>query len=495
MTFAEMIKHQTQITTTENGAMCYNTTNSPLLNLFSRVGALRQNSDEEIISLYLAARQENEDLADRLVLYSRDIREGGAGERRVGRLLFKTLATLEPEKVKRNLLKFVDLGRWDDLFVLEDTPCEEAMWGIVTFQLRTDIKCMKEKQPISLLFKWLPSINTSSKETKRLAKKYVKILGISEKQYRKMLSNGRRYLDVVEKKMSIKDWDNINFEIVPSKAMSNYSKAFARNTPKFEEYLNKLKEGKAKINAGAIYPYELLRPIINELEHEVFYGRTSSTVEEQIDVIEAQWKALPNYIEPGQNVLCIADCSGSMYDGFSIAASVGLSIYFAERNTGPYKDMVLSFASNPKFIDLSVYSSLKNKAKAIIEHDGMSTNFDKTLNLIFDVANKTKDVPKALILISDGEIDRYTSHFKYEVEDIFSKWKNKFEEGGLVFPKIIFWRADNCSASHYLTQNIKLCSLVSGNSPAIFKNLTSLIDKDAYAAMVEILSNPIYSYN
>lgn len=116
-------------TLTENGGYCYSSTGSDLLDMFASIGGMRGRSDEDIIRLYLAARKENAELADKIVLYARSIRgKGGLGERRIGRLLLKTLACIEPKKVERNFQTFVDIGRWDDLYALVGTPCEAAMW-------------------------------------------------------------------------------------------------------------------------------------------------------------------------------------------------------------------------------------------------------------------------------------------------------------------------------------------------------------------------------
>ena len=49
--------------------------------------------------------------------------------------------------------------------------------------------------------------------------------------------------------------------------------------------------------------------------------------------LEAQWKALPDYVQEGTNILVMADTSGSMY-GRPMASALGLAVYFAERNMG-----------------------------------------------------------------------------------------------------------------------------------------------------------------
>ena len=127
MNFSDAFKMAATEKMTENGGKAYSSTGSNLLNLFSTVGGLRNVSDATIIDMFKKSRDEDKELADNLVLYSRNIRNNGCGERRVGRILLKELAALDPQKIIRNFQTIVDNGRWDDLFCLFDTSCEDKM--------------------------------------------------------------------------------------------------------------------------------------------------------------------------------------------------------------------------------------------------------------------------------------------------------------------------------------------------------------------------------
>lgn len=136
-------------TLTENGGYCYSSTGSDLLDMFASIGGMRGRSDEDIIRLYLAARKENAELADKIVLYARSIRgKGGLGERRIGRLLLKTLACIEPKKVTNNLDLIVENGRFDDLYELEGTPVEPQMWYYMNTTLDKNLRCMYQDKPV-----------------------------------------------------------------------------------------------------------------------------------------------------------------------------------------------------------------------------------------------------------------------------------------------------------------------------------------------------------
>lgn len=98
----EFINQEANITTTENGAATYASTNSYCLDLFATIGALRNSYEDEIVSRFIRAYAENADLAMKILFFARDIR-GGLGERRVFRVILSWLAENEPYSVRQNL--------------------------------------------------------------------------------------------------------------------------------------------------------------------------------------------------------------------------------------------------------------------------------------------------------------------------------------------------------------------------------------------------------
>lgn len=487
--FASMMSTISDISSTENGGRCFSTTGGgALLDLFSSIGGMRNRDESDIINMWRAAREEDKELADNLILYTRNIRECGLGERKIGRLLIKELAKIDPSKVSRNLDTIVKAGRWDDLFCLIGTDIEGEVWKFIENQLRTDVSNMKNNQPISLCAKWMPSINTSSKETRRLARKACVILGVSERSYRKMLSALRKYIDVVEKKISAREWDSIEFDTVPSVAMNRYINSFNRNCPEsFSKYKESLVKGEAKVNASVLYPYDLVKNYIRS--YNSWGGR------DNIDVItEEQWKALPNYVNDGDDVLFVCDTSGSMlcYNYEPISTAVGLSLYFAQRNKGAYHNMFMTFSSNPEIRKIDENWSLQGCLDYVLESKwGMSTNLDKTFKLIFDIAKEARDVPKALVIVSDMEINQWGS--TSITESISQKWRKKFNSIGLEMPKLIYWNVA-CRNNNILSQCNENISYVSGYGIGAFNFLQTLINKSAYEAMKEILTNKAFNW-
>ena len=251
--FVNAAKAMSNQTRTENGGLAYSSTNGgALLDLYAKIGGMRKRDASAIISDWKAARQENPTLADNLILYARNIRDCGLGERRIGRILLAELGRIDSEKVIRNLQTIVDTGRWDDLFIFLNGkyPVIEAkVWEFIANQLRADAQGAAKNQPISILAKWMPSINTSSQETRKLGRRACRYLGLTERTYRKTLAKLRAHIGVVETKMSAGKWDEIDFESVPSVAMSRYIKTYnKRCQERFAAYKASLEKGEAKVN-------------------------------------------------------------------------------------------------------------------------------------------------------------------------------------------------------------------------------------------------------
>lgn len=491
--FVETMKDIANTTYTDNGAKAYSSTRGgTVLDLFGRIGSMRSVSDTEIVSAWQAARAEDKELADNMVLYARDIRNGGCGERRVGRILLKRLAVIDPAKVTRNFDTIVDCGRWDDLFTFIGTPVEDAMWQYVKEQLMKDVEGMRQSAPISLAAKWMPSINTSSRDTRALAKKACSVLGLTSRTYRKSLSALRRYLDIVERRISAREWDKINFEAVPALAMNRYIGQFnAHCQEAFQAYKNAVVRGEAKVNAATLYPYDITQKFFNGSNSYWSNDFNNSHLD---DIDEEQWKALPNYVNEDYDVLVLADVSGSMYCNRyrPLATSVGLATYFAQRNKGAYHDLYLTFTDNPHFIEINDNWTLEHTLRYVAsEGMGYNTNLDKAFEAIYEVAKTAHEVPRALVVISDQQIDPW--YDGTYCDSIASKWQRKYAEIDLEAPKLILWNVEE-SKGRVLARYNENVSYCSGYGIAPFKNLTAYIEKSAYEAMVEVLSKPAFAW-
>lgn len=472
---------------TENGAVARSTTGNCLLDFYAISGALRTRSEADILSLFKKAWDENPLYALKTVFMTRDIR-GGRGERRTARIILKYLADVAPQTVIKNFDNIMEMGRADDFYEFVGTSVESAMWQYLRNQIVEDLKNMRAEKPISLTAKWLKSINTSSKESRALGRKTARALGLTEREYRKTLSRLRNYLKVVEVKMSANEWNDIDYAAVPAVAMNRYRKAFKRHNPSaFDTFIEKVEKGEEKINASTLYPYDLVEKMLDGSRYWL------SGIKED-SVIEAQWKALPNYIEGENNVLVMADVSGSMY-GRPIATSVGLAIYFAERNKGAFKNTYMTFTNCPHYIQIQPGQTLAEKVEAVMRTDvGYNTNLERAFMQVLDTAVTNhvpqEDMPKAMVVISDMEIDPY---FRGRGLDFVSEMARRFRAAGYQMPRLVLWNVEARSNTFHANSTNPYVTFASGQGVAEFKNVLASISLDAYAAMMKVLDDERYA--
>ena len=487
--FLSFLQKENNFTYTENGATALKSTSSHLVDLFGSIGSLRSRNALDIEHLFAPAYNESPLLAMKMLFYARNIR-GGLGERRTFRVILKYLAITRPEVVAENFDAIALFGRYDDFYTLVETPVENEMWQYLRTQFELDLSNASKGEPISLLCKWLKSVNTSSEESKRLGKLTAKAFNLSQKNYRLKLAKLRKYVKVTEVNMSAGNWTDIIYSEVPSRAMTCYRNAFkAHDLEGFTAYINALTKGEAKVNASTLFPYDILEKLGLCCHYGNANGHFAFTNYDAL--LEAQWKALPNYVQGTQNVLIMADTSGSMC-GRPLCTSLGLAMYFAERNKGAFKDVFMTFSSKPSLISLKG-DTLYDKIKAIpsiVENTNLEAAFDLILKVATTNHLSMSELPKALVIITDMEFDMAT--------DCRGNWtfyesmEKKYQLAGYSLPNVIFW---NVNARHDVFQvacDKKGVQLASGQSPAVFKSVLANIGKTPYEAMVATLNDPVY---
>lgn len=501
--FIEAIADEANFTSnmkfTENGAVALSSTGNSLLDFYATSGALRQQNETEIINLFKKAYEENPLAAMKALFFTRDIR-GGRGERRTFRVILKWLANKAPLNVIINFDEIMELGRADDFYVLVGTKAEFYMWQYLKMQFAKDLQNAKSGKPCSLLAKWLKSNNTSSKESRLLADKTAKAFGLTPREYRKSLAYLRKHLKVVETKMSANEWTSIEYSQVPAIAMNRYRKAFERHDVEgFNKFVKRVESGEEEIKASTLYPYDLTYDYLYNRGHNPFYY---NSVKED-PIIEAQWKALPNYVEGEHNVLVMADVSGSM-EGKPMATSIGLAIYFAERNHGAFKNYYMAFSSNPTFIKVNPSDSLIKKVDSVLATEiGYSTNLEGAFRKILNTALMNKvpqeDMPKALVVISDMEIDPFfhkdTSKYGYYRNynlDFVSEMVKRFHAAGYEMPKLVLWNVDARANTFHADATNPYVTFASGSGVAEFKSVLDGINLSAFEAMMETLNQERY---
>ena len=504
MNFANAMYRMGSEKLTENGAFAYNSTaQGAMLDLFSQIGALRTRSEQDIINKFAAAFHEDKLLATKMLFYAGDIREGGLGERRTFRICLKWLAETHPNIVLKNIELIPFYNRWDSMFVLAGTDCEAKMWELIAETLTKDVRAMKSSTaskhvPVSLLAKWMPSENTSSAKTRALATKAIRALKLTPRSYRRMLSALRKHINVTERLMSAGEWGKIDYAKVPSYAMKNYGSAFAKHDyERFDAYLKSVSKGETKINASVLYPYDLVEKYIGSSYwyYDGYRKCGDCTVATREDaVVEAQWKALPNYLTKPVNAIVMADVSGSM-SGRPMATSIGLATYFAQHNTGAYRNMYLTFTDNPHFINIPEGASLLECVKKVASAGvGYNTNLEKAFREVLNVATRNwvpaDEMPKTFVVISDMEIDKYMRPGRHW--DFLTTMRALYAAHGYKLPKIVMWNV-NARKDTVLSQSEDVI-FISGQSASSFKALCQNLDGvTAYELMLQVLNGPAYA--
>lgn len=490
-------------TLTENGAVGYKTSGTALVDFNFKMSSYRNLDESEIIHDFMGVYNEDPMLAVKMVFFTGDIHEG-MGERRVFNICMNWLAVNHPDIVNKVMHLIPEYNRWDavvNLFFVKET--RDKALEIISKTIKEDISMMKANSSISLLAKWMPSINASSHETVGKAHALSRALKMSFKEYRKMLSALRKHLNVVEVKMCAKDWGKIDYSAVPSKANLIYKEAFMRNDEKRrKEYLASLEKGETKINSGVAFPYDIIHKY-SEFDYGYIIKKDTT--------LEEMWKALPDYVNGnGEDTICIVDGSGSMGSSVGntnitchdVARSLG--IYFAEKMTGAFHNQFITFSENPQLVKFKEEWGLMEKINECIRHDECAnTNIEKAFKLILNTAIRhgltQNDIPKSILIISDMEFDAYSvdcgdfgrNDFNAYCKTLFENIADEFKAHGYEMPKLIFWNVCSRTNTIPVKENENGVALVSGFSPTIASMVFSK-KLDPYSVLVEKLNSKRY---
>lgn len=489
MSFVENLENSLNVKYTENGARGYATSGKNLLDMNFKVTSYRSENKFNIVYDFKRAFEEDSLSAMKWLFFVRDVR-GGLGERRLFRVVMESLAEDYPDYAVAVAKLIPEYGRWDDLLGLYDTKMHDIIVDIIRETLSADIaKCSKGEPNMSLLAKWLPSENASSNDTKKLAKKIIKDLGITPREYRKTLSKLRNYLNVVEVKMSAKQWNQIDYPSVPSKANLVYKKAFLRNDEERRTaYLSALQDGHTTIKSGTLFPYEIVN------KYRSTYG-VDATLEEL-------WKALPDLVQGAESTMVVADGSGSMtycsIDKKSSATPLvvanSLAIYFAERCSGEFKNKYITFSSRPQLVHLTGKTLRDNLQIAYRHNEVSNTNIEAVFDLILNTAVQNRmeqsELPGNILIISDMEFDSATTGSPNKT--LFQKIESKYRAHGYIMPKLVFWNLCGRTNTIPVTKNASGVALVSGFSIGTLKMVMSN-ETDPYLALLSTINSDRYA--
>ena len=501
---------------TWNNAVTNESTLNFNLDMFAYSSRYYKQNYEKNKNRFKNALIENDEIALANLLYTLDIRNG-KGERALFKSYFSALIEMNKDYAIQILPYIPELGRWDYVFEGIGTEIEENVYELIRAYLMMDIKNYNENKPVSLLAKWLPSIKTHNKKN-YFAVKLAKKLNLTEREYRKILSKLRDRLNIVEKHITNKEYEKIDYISVPSKAMVKYrSLFFTKDEIRFKEFIEELKTSK-KTKYDNLFMNDFVKMYLDNLKKigvNYFYGKTIKEayknsisdlikdlslkeledrqillqrLKDEKNLINAMWKK-QSKIGFDKNVLVVADTSASMR-GTPFETAISLAIYISQNNKSEeWRNRFMIFSS-----ECVVYSYDKDSEFTDII-DGIpiimtNTDIDKVFKKILNDSLE-KNLPQLdeVIIISDMEFDmvqdkKGMSNFKH--------WKSEFAKYNYELPKIIFWNVARNVESFPVTKLDYGTCLVSGYSKNILKSIIDIENFDPIDVMLKTLEEKNY---
>lgn len=461
-----MVENQ-NVTLTDNGMITNPSSLNKCVDLFFSIGSMRGKSKDKVVNLFREAYNENPLVASKILFWVRDVR-GGAGERKVFRDIISYLTTISPQTVRNNIGLIPEFGRWDDILVLLGTELEDDMFSLIKTSLSNGD---------GLSAKWMPRKGIVANRLRKLFK-------YTPKQYRKMLVD---LTNVVESKMCAGDWESIDYSKLPSLASSRYQKSFNRNDKdRYDEFKQSLIDGTAKVNAGALYPYDIIK---------------SMNLGGDDIVNNKQWESLPNWMEGSvERILPVVDVSGSMsievggnpnLSCMDVAISLGM--YISERNEGNFKDAFITFSNNPQLQYLT--GNLRERLNQLRRADwDMSTDLEAVFNLILNQAkinNVPKDnMPTKILILSDMQFNQATRRDEFSAQSMIEAM---YEEMEYTKPDIIYWNLNAKGGNFPVEFDKNGTALVSGFSPSILKSLLGGKNMTPESILMDTVNDDRYS--
>jgi len=457
---------------TANDGTAYRTSGSPLVDLNFSVPALRQAAVNfygkskhnryfygedctmdavDALRLFITSYEEDPLYTMKWLMYVRHIKLG-LGERDIFRMMLTKIGDLHPEMALQFIIgtELWNYGRWDDVlrifFDTTSTILHDGLGEVISNQFRRDVIGCSLGDSISLLAKWMPSNNTSSKEKRSEAVILQSLLHLSAREYRKTLSRLREYLAVVDRKASLNQWNDINYNHVPSKANLKYRNAFLKHDEERRKaHLTSLQKGDdaVKINANSMFLYDIVQAYV---EKSGYWGEILKSYDETLEQLWNAQEAPKGY----EDILIIRDGSASMCQQLtgnssvtSLSVADSIALYCAQYNKNEsFKNRFITFSNRPQMVDISMCQTLRDKLRRLHRFDDYSnTDIEATFDLILDTAVKNHmpqdELPSSCLIISDMQFDQATAHD--DNTTVIESCRQKFEALGYIMPRLIFW--------------------------------------------------------
>ena len=484
----------TTSTVNEKGAKALATSGKNSLNYFANIGTYRGRDLKEVAKDMSKAWKEDPLLALSILFYARMVTrktKGGFESTKVQKgqgvkdEFIKGLQYVEsnhPEILKKNLWIVPLVGSWKDLWY--DSANSGHYHYIMPEEVYSLIKdyIRKDEYNRSLIAKYLPRIrsgkqvkNDRHKRMNKWALGLCSFLGWSQKDYRKFKSNPANVAHLWQRKMSAKEWDEIDFNKIPGRAISQMinnkgkdgKSALQRHglETKFETWLDT--QPIAKFTG---YVYELFK----QAQPYKLPSFKEKLINKQFDGLLALAKADGVSGLQG-NVWCALDTSSSMgcpvlpqsvLSAYDICISLG--IYFSSLNEGAFKDHVVMFDDRSKVLKLKGTFVEKVKQISMASTAWGSTNFQSVIDEIVRVRKSYPEIPvsefpETILVVSDMQFDPAGKNTETNYEHMMKK----LTAVGLDKVKVIWWNVTGRSKTFTNKFDDNGVTLISGFDPAI----------------------------
>ena len=354
------------------------------------------------------------------------------------------------------------------------------------------MQALESGEPVSLLGKWLPSVNATNADTIAKGKKVAKYLKLRPVEYRKALTALRKRIHILENNLRIKEY-NFDYAKLPSKAMYKYRAAFLRNDEaRYHEFLNKVEKGEAQMHTDSLTPYDIVASVLDNSSR--WKPDVKAANDKERKTLDVTWKALPDYT-CGENALVVVDGSGSMYDyGNPMPAAVALSlgIYFAEHNRGQFQNHFITFSEHPRLVKIKGNDIVDKVMYCESYNECANTNIEAVFRLILTAAKihqvPQEEMPSRIYIVSDMEFDSCAENASLTN---FRNMEQMYRKAGYKLPEVVFWNVDSRNTQQPVTKNQQGVALVSGCTPRLFEMLAGG-NLSPYACMMDILNRDRY---
>ena len=266
----------------------------------------------------------------------------------------------------------------------------------------------------------------------------------ARKEYRTICSQLNKFLDTTQIKQCGQAWKDIDPNRVTSITFTKQKVAFFNQNKKnnnnpdrvaccdnFKQYLIDKTKKNETIKGKRTSIYDFVKDAIK-------YGSVDTEESKLIrDTINSQWENNSKQNMKLNNMIALVDTSGSMEDSNCqpLYNAIGLGIRIAEKTTPAFRNRILTFSSDPEWVNLDKIDNFCDKVLEVRKANwGMNTDLYKACKLLLGAIVSNNIPPKdvedlTLVILSDMQIDNSCKDF--DSMTLYQNIRKLFQEAGL----------------------------------------------------------------